>query len=278
MTALRERARAIAREPLVHFAVLGAALFALHAAVARPPKERIEVTADFVDALRAEQRERTGRAPDDAATRGLVERYVDEEVLYREALALGLDRGDVIVRRRLVQKMELLARARVPEPSDAELAAHLAAHADRYRPADSVSFRHVFVSRDRHGDAAPAKAEALLAALRGGDDPTSLGDPFVAGASFTRRTRSALDATFGASFAEGALAAPISTWSGPIASAYGLHLVHVTARDGGGSPDLTSVRARVREDLLTERRETAVRAEIDRLRDRYAVLVEGAAR
>ena len=276
MSALRERARAIAREPLVHFLLLGAALFALHAAVSPPPEERIVVAAAFVEAMRAEQRERTGHAPDDAATRGLVERYVDEEVLYREAIALGLDRGDVIVRRRLVQKMELIARASVRDPSDEELAAHLAAHADRYRPADAISFRHVFVSRDRHGAGAAAKAEELLAALRSGADPATLGDPFVAGASFARRTRTDLEAAFGPPFAEGALAAPAGAWSGPLASTYGLHLVHVSARHGGGAPDLAAVRARVREDLLNERREAAVRAEVERLRGRYEVQIEGA--
>lgn len=277
MSVLRERARAALREPLVHFFALGAALFALHAAVAPPPRERIEVAAAFVDAMRAEQRERTGRPPDPAETRGLVERYVAEEILYREALALGLDRGDVIVRRRLVQKMELLARAAVRDPSEADLAEHLAAHPERYRMADAVSFRHVFVSRDRHGAASAARAEELLAALRAGADPAPLGDPFIAGASFARRTRSDLEAAFGASFAEAALTAPLAAWSGPIASTYGLHLVHVSAREGAGAPDLAAVRARVREDLLNERREAAVRAEVERLRTRYTVLIEDGA-
>ncbi len=233
------------------------------------------MAATFVDALRAEQRERTGHAPSDAETRGIVERYVGEEMLYREALALGLDRGDVIVRRRLVQKMELLARAAVREPTDADLAEHLAAHPERYRPAEVVSFRHVFVSRDRHGAEVDAKARKLLAALRGGAEPAELGDPFARGATFARRTRADLDASFGASFAEGALAAPVDAWSGPIPSAYGLHLVRVSAREGGGAPTLAAGRDRVREDLLNERREAAVRAEIERLRGRYEIHVEG---
>lgn len=267
-------ARALAREPLVHFFAVGALLFALHAAVAPPPQRRVEITAAFVEALRAEQLERTGRLPGDAETRALVDRHIDEELLYREALALGLDRGDVIVRRRLVQKMELAARASVQEPSPGDLAAHLAAHPDRYRAAESISFRHVFVRRDPGGRDAAEKAAELLAALRAGADPTSLGDPFVAGATFTRRTRADLSGLFGPTFATAALAAPPGGWSDPIPSAYGLHLVHVTAREGGASPPLDAVRARVREDLLAERREAAVRAEIDRLRARYSVHVE----
>lgn len=277
MTPLRSRARAFAREPLLHFAVLGAALFALHARVARPPPERIVVSAAFVDALRAEHKERAGREPDDDETRRLVDRFVEEELFYREALARGLDRGDVIVRRRLVQKIELLARAQVREPTEEELGAHLAAGADRYRAAGAVSFRHVFVSKERHGAAAPARAEELLASLRAGADPASLGDPFLLGAVFARRTRADLEGAFGPSFAEAALAAPQGEWSGPVSSTFGEHLVRVDARAGAEGPDLAAARARVREDLLRERREAAVRAEVERLRGRYQVEVEGRA-
>lgn len=277
MIALRSRARALAREPLLHFAVLGAALFALHARVARPPPERIEVSAAFVDALRAEHRERAGREPDADETRRLVDRFVEEELFYREALAQGLDRADLIVRRRLVQKVELLARAQVREPTEDDLAAHLAANPDRYRAADAVSFRHVFVSRDRHGAAAPARAEGLLASLRAGTDPGTLGDPFLLGATFARRTRADLETAFGPTFAEAALAAPPGEWSGPLTSTFGEHLVRVDARAGGQLPALAAVRARVREDLLRERRDAAVRAEVERLRRRYHVEIEGRA-
>jgi len=275
MSAVQERARGLAREPLLHFVVLGAALFALHARVAPPPAERIEVAPAFVAGLRAEQAERTGQPPSDDELRGLVERHVDEEVLYREAIALGLDRGDVIVRRRLVQKMELLARAAIREPTDAELGEHLTAQAERYRGAETVSFEHVFVSRDRYGAAAAAKAGELLRALRAGADPKVVGDPFVAGASFARRTRGDLDAGFGGVFAEAMFAAPIAQWSGPVASSYGLHLVRIGAHEAGRAPDLAAVRARVREDFLSERREGAVRAEIQRLRGRYHVDMGG---
>lgn len=281
---LRERAprsllRGVLREPLVHFLVAGGLLFALHARLSRPPPERIVVTSAFVQALRDEQRELTGKTPGEEETRGLVERYLDEEVLYREALSQGLDRGDLIVRRRLLQKMELVARAAVKEPSDADLAAYLAAHADRYRAADTVSFRHVFVSRDRHGDKALERAREILASLRsapedGPADPSIQGDPFVAGAAFARRTRADLATTFGPSFVDGAFSAPLDAWSEPIPSSYGFHLVRATAREGGGVPDLAAVRARVREDLQKERQASALREEVARLRRKYAIEIE----
>ncbi|MFO0587173.1 MAG: peptidyl-prolyl cis-trans isomerase [Polyangiaceae bacterium] len=266
--------RAAAREPLLHFVVAGGLLFAVHARVAKPPAGRIAIEKAYVDALRAEEKQRTGQAPTDEQTRNLVERTVDDEVLYREALALGLDKGDLIVRRRLLQKMELIARASVPEPTDEELGAYLRAHADRYKAPETVSFRHVFLSRDRHGDALAKDAEQALSALRGGADPAKMGDPFLLGASFAKRSRADLTGTFGPGFAEGLFAAKTGEWSGPVSSSYGLHLVMATAREDGGAPDLSAVRARVREDLTQERRDSALRDEIARLRGKYTIEIE----
>ena len=266
--------RAAAREPLVHFVVIGGLLFAVHARVAKPPPDRIFIERAYVDALRAEERERTGQAPTEEQTRGLVERTVDDEVLYREALALGLDKGDLIVRRRLLQKMELIARASVPEPTDDELRAYLRAHPDRYEAPETVSFRHVFLSRDKHGDSLAKDAEQALSALRGGADPAKMGDPFVLGAAFAKRSRADVTTSFGPAFAEGLFAAKTGEWSGPVSSSYGLHLVLSAAREEGGAPDLSAVRARVREDLTTERRGSALRDEIARLRRKYTIEIE----
>lgn len=264
------------REPLFHFAVLGAAIFGLHAAVApRPRDERIVVSADFVAGLRQEHAARAGRPPTPEEERALVDRFVDEEVLYREAVALGLDRGDPIVRRRLAQKMMFVAEdGAAREPSDAELAAYLAAHADRYREPPRLSFRHVFLGRDRRGDAATADAQRLLPDLAAGAKPESLGDPFLQGASFSRRAPGDLEAVFGKAFTDALLAAPAGVWAGPIASSYGAHLVHVDDRVEGALPPLAAVRARLRADLRDERRDTAVRTMREQLRARYRVEIE----
>jgi peptidyl-prolyl cis-trans isomerase C len=267
--------RAALAEPMVHFVVIGALIFGVHARL-RPARDRIVISAAFVDALRQEHARRTGKPPTEDEARGLVERYVDEEVLYREALALGLDRGDVIVRRRLVQKMEFVTQAAAPagEPSDADLSRWVDAHADRYREAGAASLRHVFLSRDRRGDALTADAARLLAEVRGGADPGTLGDPFLHGSVFARRTARDLEATFGRAFAEAVSALPAGAWSDPIASSYGLHLVLVTERSPGGAPRLDDVRARARLDWLDQRREEANRATLRRLRDRYPVELE----
>src|SRR4051812_42950996 len=120
MAAFPARARRLLAEPMLHFLAIGALLFMLHARLHPPGGERIVVSSAFLDALRQDHARRTGHPPTADEERGLVERHVDEEVLYREALALGLDRGDVIVRRRLIQKMEFVIRDAAPaaEPSD----------------------------------------------------------------------------------------------------------------------------------------------------------------
>jgi hypothetical protein len=261
---------------MVHFVAIGALLFGVHARVRPPPADRIVVSAAFVDALRQEHARRTGKAPTAEEERGLVERYLDEEVLYREALALRLDRGDVIVRRRLVQKMGFVTQAAAPagEPSDAELSRWLDAHADRYRDPGAASLRHVFLSRDRRGEALAADAGRILAELRGGADPAALGDPFLQGSAFTRRTPRDLEGIFGRSFAEAVVALPAGAWSEPIASSYGVHLVLVTERSPASAPRLADVRARARLDWLDQRREEADRAALRRLREKYPVEIE----
>lgn len=272
------RLRTWLREPLIHFVLIGAGIFAADAWLRRPSNQRITVSADFIEGLREEHRTRTGQPPTAEETRGLVARYVEEEVLHREALALGLDTGDIIVRRRLVQKMQFLLEDEAAgiEPTDEELKAHMGANVDRYRSPAVISFRHVFVSRDRLGEGVKAEAARLLEALRGGADPGSLGDPFLQGSAWSKRTAKEIDAVFGAAFAEGAFAAKEGSWAGPIESSYGAHLLLVSERAEGRAPALAEVRARVREDFRAARREEARREAMERLRAQYQIVIESA--
>lgn len=275
---LSARVRSWLREPALHFVVIGLGLFGLHAAVApRAVPTRIVVSASFIEGLRSEQMQRNGRPPTAEEERGLIDRFIDDEVLYREAIALGLDRGDLIVRRRLVQKMEFVARGAAPErePSTAELQALLDAHAERYGAKAAVSFRHVFLSRDRHGDAVHDDAVRALAALRAGAEPGGVGDPFLQGASWKARTEPEVAVIFGDAFAKAVVALAPGAWSEPIVSSYGEHLVRVDSRAPGGAPALSAVLARVREDWLSARREEDDRAAHRRLRARYVIDVEG---
>jgi hypothetical protein len=253
-------------------------LFALHRWVAPPRASReIVVPADALAGLREDFRRRTGRMASTTDEQAMLEAYVDDEVLVREALALGLDRGDVIVRRRLIQKMEFLLESTEPiaPPSDAELERHLAAHRERYASPARVSLTHVFVSSTRAGARAEAEAGELRARLEAGTDPATLGDPFLRGREFRLHAEGELAAIFGAPFAAEAMRLGEGGWSAPIRSSFGWHLVRVSEKRPRTEPVLADVRAQVERDWRAERRAALDRDARARLRGRYVVRVEG---
>jgi hypothetical protein len=266
------------REPLLHFLLLGAGLLAVHRVLVPPADgaREIVVSAALRRGLSQDHLRRTGAPPTAAEEAALVRRYLEDEVLYREALALGLDRGDVIVRRRLVQKMRFLAEELDPPSAagDADLQAWLDAHGERYDVPARTTLAHVFVDGARHGAAAAARAAALRARLRAGDDPARLGDPFLHGPAVAARTARELAAMFGPDFAARVAALPVGEWSEPLASSYGLHLVRVHARDAARRPALDEVRERVVRDWAEARRTEATRAAVARLLAAYAVRME----
>jgi len=268
------------KEPLLHFAVLGAALVGLHRWVAPPALGRqIVLSAPVIEGLRQDHLRRNGALPSAGEEVALIQRYIDNEVLYREALALGLDRGDIIVRRRLVQKMEFLTEGLdpLPQPTDAELHAYLDAHAERYVIDDRVSLTHVFAGNDRHGATAPQMADHWRNQLLAGADPATLGDPFLRGRTFTTVSEHDLAGIFGNAFAARVMRLPIGDWSAPIPSSYGVHLVRVDAHVAGHHPALAEVRNAISRDWYEERRTAADRLALARLRQRYDIRIEGQA-
>lgn len=199
----------------------------------------------------------------------------DDATLYARALALGLDRNDVVVRRMLVQKIRLLAaRAGEAAVEDDELRAFFAAHADDYRLPERVDLEQIFVRRAR-GDAAAAE---LLAALRRGDDAAArAGDAFPVPRRLLGQSRPQLDKLFGAAFAAQVLDAGDAQWIGPLESPYGWHLVRVTARHPGAPAAFESVRGRVLERWREQRRAGRLAELLAELRGRQPLQVESAA-
>ncbi len=274
----RGRLRRWRSEPVFHFLVLGAALFALHRLVAPPGvTRRIVLPEPVIRGLRQDHLRRYGTLPTASEEAALIQRFIDDEVLYREALALGLDRGDIIVRRRLVQKMEFLTEDMepIPEPRDDELEAYLDAHLERYAVADRVALSQVFASNDHHPEDVSVRAARLRAQLVAGADPSRLGDPFLRGRDFPLKTERELGGIFGTAFAARIMSLPVGSWSEPIASTYGLHVVQVTQHAPARRPSLAEVRAAVRRDWQEEQRAAANRAALARLRQRYDIRVEG---
>lgn len=234
--------------------------------------------ADAVAGMREDFRRRTNRMPSATDEQAMLDAYVNDEILVREALAMGLDRGDIIVRRRLIQKMEFLIENSepVPPPTDAELERFLAAHPDRYASPARVTFTHVFVSAQHPGGDVAGTAASLKAQLEAGADPASLGDPFLRGREFRLHAQGELANVFGAAFAAAVMGLPENVWSGPVHSTFGEHVVRVTEKRPGVEPVLAAVRERVERDWRDERRETLNRQARARLRTRYVVRVDGA--
>ncbi len=259
------------REPLLHFLLIGVAVFALYRGEAGPTvaetQRVIEVTPATLDRLAAQFEAVWRRAPTDDELAGLVEDHVREEVYYREALALGLDRDDTVIRRRLRQKMEFLGDvgAGALAPDEAALRAHFEAHPDRFTPDPRITFRQVFL-----GDADPAPA---LAALAAGADPNGLGRPTLLPPALEGATPTAVDGTFGAGFYEAIAGLDANAWTGPVISGFGAHLVEVLGSEPAATPPFEAVRAAVEEDWRRDSADALREAQFRALRDRYQVIL-----
>jgi hypothetical protein len=276
MTGLRK----ILREPLLHFLLLGAGLFVLFSLVGKPTEERpdqIVVSAAKVENLAELFRRTWRRPPTQQELDGLIADHVKEEILYREALALGLEEDDIVIRRRLRQKMEFVSEDVAPpaEPSEAELRRFLAEHADRFRAPWRVSFAQVYLSPDRRGANVRSDAERMLVALDTGKaDPAGSGDPFLLEQDYRELSGQDVERLFGGPFAAQLAELPVGRWSGPVESGYGLHLVLVRDRTPARLPDLAEVRDAVTNEWRAVRQAEANRAFYEGLRARYVVTVE----
>jgi hypothetical protein len=269
-------------EPLVHFLLLGAVLFGVFALVGDRGSARvgqIVVTPGHIEHLTVSFTRTWQRPPTAPELAGLIDDYIREEVLYREALVMGLDRDDTIVRRRLRQKLEFLTEETVETaaPSDAELQTFLQQHADAFHVEPRLAFQHIYLSRDRRGDATDTAARGLLAHLSRGDaatDTAALGDLFLLPPEFTLSSSSEIARLFGDAFATQLQDLEPGRWAGPIESGYGLHLVFVRERVAGRVPALAEVWQAVQREWFAARRKAVNEQFYQRLRARYTVVVE----
>ena len=259
------------REPLLHFLMIGTMVFAVYGAVgpAMPTGDEavIEVTPTTVDRLESQFAGVWRRPPTAEERARLIDDYVREEVYYREALALGIDRDDTVIRRRLRQKMEFLgdAGAGAPVASEVDLREYLAAHPERFAQPARVTFRQLFL-----GDADPGVA---LAALEEGSDPAGVGQSSLLPPTMEGAVASAVDGTFGAGFFAGVTALPVDGWQGPVASGYGNHLVWVEDAEPSAVPAFEDVRSAVEEEWRREKAAELGETAYQALRRRYRVVL-----
>jgi hypothetical protein len=271
------------REPLFHFVALGAVLFLVYTIgsgfLSSDPGRRITIKeSDIV--LLAENFKRTWqRLPTQEELQQLVKARVREEVLYREALAVGLDDNDTVVRRRLVQKMEMLSQdlALLADPTDQELQVFFQERQESYRIPPRLSFSHVYFNMDRRGPRGEEEARRVLADMLT-EEPTpqrapERGDQFLLRYDFDLVSPEEIQREFGEQFAK-SLFELGPGWQGPIVSGYGFHLVYVGEKVEGRIPMLEEVREKVLLDYTRMRSERAKETLYEGLAKRYEIEID----
>jgi hypothetical protein len=274
--------RSLLKEPLVHFLLLGAALFLVFGISGKRQANApgaIVVTSSEINALAAGFASTWQRAPNAGELEGLVQDRVREEIYAREAVALGLDKDDAIIRRRLRQKLEFVSEdaATETEPTEADLRGYLSTHQDDFRVDPRITFRHVYLDPKAHGATLDVDAQRLLAKLDaagGAADISHAGDPFLLAHDFDAVPAGVIAKQFGDAFAAKLATLAPGRWYGPIASGYGEHLVFVGASVGGRTPAFEEVRDAVRVAWANAKRLESNEAFYRGLLAKYKVTIE----
>jgi peptidyl-prolyl cis-trans isomerase C len=273
------------REPLLHFVAAGAVLFLIGQAIrARSDTHRIVITPQREAQLANRYALQFGARPDPGMMEELIKSDVHDEILFREGVAMGLDKDDEIIRRRIIQKMQfLLEDLQVPpEPDARQSQAYYRSHATQYQLPARASFSHIYFSLDRGDASARSRAQAALTTLQhaatatiadvsatpgpngaanaGRATPVSTperapapGDPFPDLYDFADYSRAQVERLFGPTqFAVSIFSVPLGKWAGPFKSAYGWHLIYVQSRAGAREQPFAAVRDKVRADYLLD--------------------------
>ncbi len=275
-------ARSFLREPLVHFLVLGLLIFLffkVNGGGTSPGSTRILITQGQIENLAVGFARSWQRPATEAELKGLIDDYVKEEIAVREAVAMGLDRDDVIIRRRLRQKLEFITEDTVASnpPTDTELQAWMTQHPESFRTEPQVAFRQVYVSTARRGAAARAEADKLLTQLRAGGPHIAinqLGDSTMLPSEQPLGPLREVARSFGDDFAQQVTKLEPGKWTGPLESSFGLHLVLVEEKIPAARQELSDVRPLVEREFLAERRKTELQSLYDRLSKKYTINME----
>ena len=270
------------REPLVHFLAIGAVMFLVFGLVGRPAEntgKRIEITQAVINTLVAGWEKQWNRLPTEIELKGLIDRAIREEIYYREALQMGLDYEDSVVRRRLAQKLEFLIQdiSAPDSPTDVALQSYLDSHQDQFELPASYSFYQVYLSPDKRGSSLFNDAQQLLAQLKDTSpqqDPPFLGDRLMLDTQYRDINAHQLDRLFGKDFSRQLDNFQPGTWSGPVESGYGLHLIYLESYVPARVPTLELVRSEVEREWLAAKQKEANEQVYQRLRDQYQVVID----
>jgi peptidyl-prolyl cis-trans isomerase C len=270
------------REPLLHFLVIGAVLFAVYDFQDDEPlvanANLIVISQTKIDALINNWEKKWQRPPTQIELDGLVEREVREQVLYQEALALGLDRNDPVVRRRLAQKIEFLSSdiAAQLEPTEEDLELYLAANPQKFELPAYISFKQIYLNADRRGLSIEEDARLLLKHLEQSPadlDISMLGDSFMFGQVHDDLPGFAVSRLFGSEFTDVIFGLPVGKWQGPVRSGLGFHLIRIDSRTPAKQPELSAVRDKVRFEWMAVQKDNMNESLYQGLRQKYDIIL-----
>ena len=275
------------KEPLLHFLLAGAVLFGAYSWInraAEKPNAATQIRFDAADVqwLAENWTTQWRRPPTPDELRGLISDHLNEQLLAREARALGLEDNDVIIRRRLAQKLTFLIEdtLRRAEPSEIELQQFYAANAQRFRSDHRISFAHIYFNPRRRANAHADATDTLKLLLQPGGTPpvAELGDSLLIESQFSDETEQSIAGAFGPGFARAAFALETGAWSGPVESGYGLHLVRVSQLREGQLPEISQIRERVVEDWKRAQEKSAKERYLAGLREKYDIVADAPTR
>ena len=272
------------REPLVHFLFIGAAIYLLYGVFAEPAVEEadktIVVSVGEIEWMQTAWQKSWNRPPTAEEFDGLIQQFIKETVLYREALTMGLNKHDQVIRRRLAQKLEFLAKDLVALtlPTGEELQAYFNEHREHYQEPVLYTFTQVFIDPDKRADNTLDDAEAIKAILvtRGNtiEDVGALGDDFMLQNYYPEKDALEIQKYFGSGFSESLVELSPEQWHGPVLSGYGMHLVYVSNISEPPELNFSDVRERVEQDWKTEKGEELNEKFYANLRDQYTIIIE----
>ncbi len=272
------RLKALVKEPLLHFLLIGVVLFTVFGLTQdgnTVAANRILVNTGQIDQLSAQFERTRLRPPTEPELTGLIEGFIRDEVYYREARAMGLDQDDPVVRQRMRLKLEFLLEDLATEatPDDAQLTEFMQRHADRFRQDPRLSFTQVYLNPDKRQDLA-VDAVSILARLNNGAPSAAEGDRTLLGPEYEMAPRFEIRRIFGEDFARQIVALEPGDWTGPLVSGYGGHLVRVTAKQPGRFPELSEIRRQVEQEYLVEQRRKLKNTTYRKLREGYEIIIE----
>lgn len=271
--------RKFIREPLVHFVILGVVIFVCYGLFSNGNTDsgNIVITKGEITSLRNGFIRTWQRQPTDEELDGLIRERVKQEVYSREATALGLDKDDLIIQRRLQQKIDFIVNDNIEQiqPTDSILTDFLAKHPDRFKVEQQFTFRQVFLDPDKHGKSIEKDAVKILAALnKGYADFQKVGDITLLPPELSNVRATEVSNQFGDEFTLQLTKLPIGKWVGPVKSTYGLHLVQVSKHIDDGIPAFADIREAVSREWDNDRTQEANKKFYQELLKNYKVTIE----